>query len=190
MALSGAQICGGNSEYGRVAADFYPTPPEATTALLDFLKLPISIRIWEPACGAGDMVDAIKSKGYECVGTDIQSGTDFLVCDVPENVGAIITNPPFCLADKFIHRCCEHNLPFALLVKSQYFQAQKRFSLFWDKQPAFILPLCWRVDFLKKTRGKGNPPMDVMWVVWMTYNSGGTQYIPLKKPFDGREEKK
>ena len=33
--LIGSRICGGNTAYKRNASDFYPTPPEATQALLD-----------------------------------------------------------------------------------------------------------------------------------------------------------
>lgn len=33
--------------------DFYPTPPECTQALIDFLKIPKGATIWECACGDG-----------------------------------------------------------------------------------------------------------------------------------------
>ena len=129
------------------------------------------------------MVDVIQAAGYECIGTDIQGGIDFLNCDAPGGIGAIITNPPFCIADKFIERCAKHGLPFALLLKSQYFQAKKRIKLFLDYKPTYILPLTWRVDFMKKKRGGGSPTMDLIWVVWLPCNNNSyPQYIPLKKP--------
>ena len=55
-ARQASRINGGNSVTGRRASDFYPTPPEATIALMQFLNLPIGMRIWEPACGQGHMV--------------------------------------------------------------------------------------------------------------------------------------
>lgn len=38
--LQASRIAGGNSAIGRRESDFYPTPPEVTVALLDFLRLP------------------------------------------------------------------------------------------------------------------------------------------------------
>ena len=39
--LIGSRIAGGNTAYKRSNADFYPTPPDVTFALLDFLRLHI-----------------------------------------------------------------------------------------------------------------------------------------------------
>lgn len=60
-----SRISGGNSAYGRAKGDLYPTPPEVTYALLDFLRLPGNTRIWEPACGNGDMVHEMEVWGYQ-----------------------------------------------------------------------------------------------------------------------------
>jgi hypothetical protein len=174
-------IVGGNSAFGRNKSDFYPTPPEATQALLDFLHIPPSMRIWEPACGEGHMVEVMERNGLDVIGTDIQQGTDFLTAELPEGVDWIITNPPFSLAEDFIKKCCSHDVPFALLLKSQYWHAARRLSLFLAHPPMYVLPLTWRPDFTFKTRGKGSPLMDVIWCVWGLYNAP-TEYIPLAKP--------
>ena len=76
--LTASRIAGGNTAYKRVARDFYPTPPEATVALMDFLDLPKGTKIWEPACGQGHMVKVMEQMGYAVIGTDIQFGDDFL----------------------------------------------------------------------------------------------------------------
>ena len=179
--LQASCIVGGRSpRYKRAASDFYPTPAEVTTALLEFLKLPAGTIIWEPACGENHMVDVMRCAGYEVVATDIQSGTDFLTTDCAD-CDWIITNPPFSLAEQFIYRCIQHKKPFALLLKSQYWHAKKRLTLFRRYPPSFVCPLTWRPDFTGKQRGGGNPLMDMMWVVW-----GGThdtRYVPLEKPF-------
>lgn len=80
--LLGSRIACGNTAYQRNAQDSYPTPPDVTAALLDFLEIPAGQRIWEPACGAGYMVDVMRARGYDVIGTDIQSGTDFLTADM------------------------------------------------------------------------------------------------------------
>lgn len=177
----GGRINGGNPAYKRNESDFYPTPPEVTQALLNFLKIDKTKVIWEPACGEGHMVNVMKDYGYDVIATDIKTGTDYLssisvMCDW------IITNPPFRLSEDFIKKSIEMHKPFALLLKSQYFHAARRLSLFNQFKPQFILPLTWRPDFLFKTRGKGSPCMDMIWVVWGEETSEKTLYIPLKKP--------
>lgn len=179
--MIGARINGGNTAYKRNESDYYPTPPEATQALLDFLDIPRGTVIWEPACGEGHMVQVLERNRLKVIATDIQGGTDFLTAEMPRNTEWIITNPPFSLAEQFIRKCAEHNKPFALLLKSQYWHAAKRTPLYWEITPEYVLPLTWRPDFLFKTRGKGAPLMDVIWCVWKP-NATTTKYIPLSKP--------
>lgn len=187
--LQASRMVGGNTAYQRMKSDFYPTPPEVTKALLDFLRLPKETLIWEPACGQNHMVDAMREYGYRVIGTDIQEGTDFLSADLPKGTSWIVTNPPFSKAAEFIERAAQHNIPFALLLKSQYWHARRRLGMFREIPPAYILPLTWRPDFLFKERGNGSPLMDVMWCVW----NGGpanreTRYIPLEKPKEEKDE--
>lgn len=180
--LNASRINGGNTAYKRVKSDFYPTPPEATIALMNFLQLPDDTVIWEPACGKGDMSSVIKNMGYAVKESDIQRGDGFLKCPFFE-CDWIITNPPFSLSEQFIKRCYEHNRPFALLLKSQYWHAKKRLPLFEETHPSYILPLTWRPDFCFGKRGSGSPLMDVIWVVWDNeYGGKYPLYIPLEKP--------
>lgn len=181
--IQASRICGGNTAYQRNASDFYPTPPDVTKALLDFLEIPKDQKIWEPACGENQMVNAIKEYGYDVIGTDIQTGTDFLMSDIPNEIKWIITNPPWSISESFILRCIECNVPFALLLKSHYWHAKRRAKLFREFPPEYILPLSWRPDFLFKTRGGGSPLMDVMWCVWSPDYSGSfSNYAVLDRP--------
>ena len=184
--LQAGRICGGNTAYQRNKSDYYPTPPEATMALMNFLHLEKNNVIWECACGQNHMVDVMRSMGYKVIGTDILTGTDFLMADVPDGVSWVITNPPFSLSEKFIRRCLEIGRPFALLLKSQYWHAKKRLDLFRENPPDYILPLSWRPDFLFKERGSGSPLMDVMWCVWYSGKADSIdsypRYIVLDRP--------
>lgn len=175
-------IIGANPAGKRSETDFYPTPPDVTEALLGFLKLPKTTVVWEPACGEMDMVSAMQRAGYSVIATDIKYGQDFLEEPLRE-CDWIITNPPFCVADKFIKRCVEHGKPFALLLKSQYWHAQKRRDLFFAHPPIAVCPLTWRPDFLfKKRKERGKPLMDVMWCIWKPLHKDTTIYHPLNKP--------
>lgn len=176
-----SQIVGGNPTVNRSDADFYPTPADVTESLLHFLDLPKSTIIWEPACGEMDMVSVMQSAGYSVIATDLKYGQDFLTEPLPK-CDWIITNPPFNASNKFIDRCVEHGKPFALLLKSQYWHAKKRYKLFHRAPPSYVCPLTWRPDFLFKKHEKRKAPlMDVMWCVWEP-GRYQAQYIPLQKP--------
>jgi len=185
--LMGSRLAGGNTAYSRNQSDYYPTPPDATEALLQHLSLPQNTYIWEPACGEGHMADVFIKHGHRVIASDLiyqgygDGEVDFLTADLPNGVEWIITNPPFNLAEDFVRRCSTHGKPFALLLKSQYWHAKKRYELFKEVQPTEILPLTWRPDFLFKTRGRGSPVMDCLWCVWNGKDTK-TSYHPLLRP--------
>lgn len=177
MNRKASRINGGNSARGRRESDYYPTPPEVTFALLDKLSISPIYTIWEPACGHGHMVRVMERMGYRVIGTDIQSGTDFLTVPLLD-CDWIITNPPFVLAEQFVRRCWSHGKPFALLLKTQYWNAAKRYRLFQECHPVRIMPLTWRPDFT----GGGGAMMDMAWCVWVPGSKSATIFEPLNKP--------
>lgn len=88
-----------NSRYPKRAAyEFYPTPPEATRALLSVESFEGDI--WEPACGDGAISKVFEAAGYQVVSTDLidrgygVGGHNFLKSDKPLAKN-IITNPPY-----------------------------------------------------------------------------------------------
>ena len=186
---------GAGPKENRQEADFYPTPPEATQALVDWMRLSQAsslMVIWEPACGEGQISKVIEATGHNVLSTDLRNtgygigGVNFLTrklhCD------AIITNPPFALAEAFIRHALEITPTVAMLVKAQFWHAAKRYALFQQHPPAYILPITWRLDFL----GQGQPMMDCAWNVWLP-GVTETRYQPLRRPatqagFDFEEE--
>lgn len=82
----------------RAAFEFYPTPPEATRALLSVETFEGSI--WEPACGDGAISKVLTEAGYQVVSTDLidrgygAGGHNFLKSTEPL-AKHIITNPPY-----------------------------------------------------------------------------------------------
>ena len=174
------------SSDNRRKADYYPTPTHCTQALIDYLQIPKTSVIWEPACGGGFMAEVFKSNGYSVISTDLfsygyeDSTEDFLQSECKE-CDWIITNPPFALSERFIRKCIQLEKPFALLLKSQYWHSKKRFALFCEHKPQFVLPMTWRPDFEFGGRG-GAPTMDCIWTVWNASPCCDTIYQPLKKP--------
>lgn len=188
------EILANRSAVDRNKTDYYATPPDATVALLNFLEAenrihPLYHVIWEPACGTGEMVEAMEKKGYTVHFSDLNptgyrgdtEPVDFLTADA-ENVNCswIITNPPFSQAEKFIRRALELDRPCAFLLKSQFWHARSRLDLFREHPPAYVLPLTWRPDFLWGAKS-GSPTMECLWTVWFGKDNV-TEYHPLERP--------
>ena len=93
----------------RAPNEYYPTPPEATRALLAAETFEGSI--WEPACGEGWMAKELSKAGYFVIATDLidygfgEGGLDFLHAERPM-AKHIVTNPPYGsgLGDKFLRQ--------------------------------------------------------------------------------------
>lgn len=177
--MDSVKIVGGHGD--RRERDFYPTPPDCTEALLNYLGVrpkPLG-KAWECADGDGHISRVLRRYGYEVIESDIQTGTDFLTADLPHGAEWIITNPPFNLAEAFIRKALSFNVPVALLLKSQFWHSKKRYPLFMQAPPFLVLPLTWRPDFT----GQGASLLDMMWCVWdQEYADGDTHYRPLERP--------
>lgn len=95
-----------HSEYDRQPRDLYETPEWVTDVIVP--ELYGYDYIWEPACGSGKMSARLRYHGFEVSGTDIElQNADFLNRDWGLSPDAIVTNPPFKLAQKFIERSLE-----------------------------------------------------------------------------------
>lgn len=114
----------------RGEADFYPTPPGATWALARLGVLPR--RVWEPACGDGAMARVLAAAGYEVVATDLhdrgfgESPVDFLT-ERELRAPAIVTNPPFALADDFVAHAMDLGAEtIAMFLRLKYLEGARR----------------------------------------------------------------
>ena len=177
----------------RKPADFYPTPRDVTVALCQWLDLKPETYVWEPACGDGAMAEVLAEfVGNDCVAaTDLREdsgygrgGVDFLSTTADEHFHLadwIITNPPFAVAAEFIAHALTITPNVAMLLKSNYWNAKGRISLFENNPPSDILMLTWRPAFLEAERGR-SPLMDVMWCVWREGSDGVTRFAPLERP--------
>lgn len=184
--ITGMAVNGGGSSEIRSANDHYPTPPECTVALMEMLNLPFLSSVWEPACGKGDLSKVMIEHDVCVYSTDLidygygNGILDYLSSAPPRDFDAIITNPPFSIADKFILKAVKEARIVAMLLKSQYWHAKSRAGLFRATRPKYILPLTWRPNFVA-SRGK-SPVMEMMWTVWDSSYNGPTMYMPLDKP--------
>jgi hypothetical protein len=163
--------------------DFYPTPPDVTHALMEFIDMRI-YTIWEPACGDGAMSEVLKMYSPDVISSDLretgygEGGVDFLTAH--RDCDAVVTNPPFNVSEQFIRHALTKAGTVAMVLKSQYWHAKKRAALFQEFPPAYVLPLTWRPDFMGGERG-GAPTMEVHWTVWIAGDTD-TKYRILGRP--------
>ncbi len=124
--------------------DFYPTPPEATEALLG--KEIFTGPVWEPACGDGAISRVLIAHGHTVVSSDLIDrgyGTprvDFLMETRPQAPN-IITNPPF-----------KHALPF--LIKA---------LALTDGKVVFLCRLAW-LEGIERGAMFRSTPLARVWV--------------------------
>ena len=95
----------------RPRSDFYPTPPPATRALIAAEAAHLPSKIWEPAAGDGDigvvfqevsLCDVVMTE-YRATSRcrHVRGGVDFLR-EKKLLAPAIVTNPPYRIANEFI----------------------------------------------------------------------------------------
>lgn len=161
--------------------DDFPTPPWATRALMEKILMfqpgMNKYICWEPACNRGFMSEVLKEYFREVWSTDIEDygygqKHDFLNRN---GIGGsnkpdwIITNPPFALAEKFIHE--SHvwaKRGVAMLVRTQFLEGKGRFErLFSQTPPTAVAQFVERVPmFQGRLVAKGSTATSYCWLIW------------------------
>lgn len=160
-----------DSGYARKERDLYETPEWVTEALIPHLPT-TSCVVWEPAAGSGKMVSALMKSGFDVVASDIETGCDFLSVMNPRPIRAIITNPPYELANEFVQRALggvPNNGFVAMLLRTDFDHAKTRQHLFRDHR-AFSkkVVLTKRIVWFEPEPGeKGkSPSFNHAWFIW------------------------
>jgi len=184
----------------RAAWEFYPTPPEATRALL--AAEPFNGSIWEPACGQGHIAKVLLEFGHDVVATDLapcwgygETGRDFLAETEPRAIH-IITNPPYGrgLGDRF----CKHAIELtrktrgkvAMLLPINSLCHPIRHDFFIAQPPSVIYALdechCWPEGDASRATASLKQQR-YCWIVWDHTHMGSTRLVwlttaPFKRP--------
>ncbi len=185
----------------REVADFYPTPPEPTRALLraEAGRLKDFPVIWEPACGDGSMVREIRAAGHLCLATDKHDRgandldeTDFFAA-LPSISWprAVITNPPYNEINwrdgrgRWVeHAMSTLGVEYMALLLSWSWPGAGGHAPMWEKwPPARVYLMRWKIDFT----GAGAPPMLNGWFVWDRKWQGETVLRMLDRQQDSRQ---
>lgn len=165
---SALQIVGANIKGDRVKNDFYPTPIEATEALLKNQKF--EGEIWECACGDGAISKVLLQHGYKVYSSDlINRGygvpeKDFLQSDL--RADNIVTNPPFNLSLEFALKALQVVRKKAVFFhKLVFLESKKRHNdLFKLNKLEKVLIMPGRLAF------KGHKSGGLMCFAWFVFD--------------------
>ena len=162
--------------------DCYDTPVVAVHALMHAELLPR--RIWEPACGTGNIVNVLRASGREVIATDLNDRgcpdsldrIDFLL-PVTMACDAIITNPPFALAEKFVATALERAPLVIMLLRLAFFESARRSFILENRGLARIHVFRKRLPMMHRQGWEGrkaNSGMAFCWMVWDRMHKGPT----------------
>ncbi len=163
----------GESGYERVANDAYWTPAWCTETLLD--HMPFRPMVWEPACGQGHICGVLEERRIPFRATDLvdhgygEPGIDFLTeGNMWSGCGAIITNPPYALAEAFIRKALDLTKTVdglvAMLFRNEFDSAKSRRNLF--EHPAFLKKIVLTKRPRWSAEDKASPRHNFAWFVW------------------------
>jgi hypothetical protein len=164
--------------------DLYETPPVAVEALLRVEKIPH--RVWEPACGPGNIVKTLRAAGHDVLATDLVDygdptasyRHDFLMeRKPPPGCEAIVTNPPFKLVEQFVAHAIEICPLVIMLLRLAFYESDRRSDILEGCGLARIhcfrkrLPMMHRAGWEGR---KANSGMAFGWFIWDRAHSGST----------------
>ena len=176
----------------RAPFEFYPTPPEATRALLSVEAFDGTI--WEPACGEGHISKVLVNAGYDVVSTDLiargyGTGDIDFVREAEPRAKHIVTNPPYGrgLGDAFVRHAltltAKTGGSVAMLLNLASLSHPTRHELWTSHPPAAIYALdelvCWpegRPELARSTTATHR----YCWVVWKPGHVGRPSFWWLR----------
>jgi len=117
------------------------------------------------------LLRALRAAGHAVVGTDIVDGVDFLTTADTPPVDAIITNPPYGLAQEFIERALACAPLVAMLLRTDYDHAKTRQHLF-GKCPTFAKKLVLTTRIVWFESDEAASSFNHAWYIWDQSHSG------------------
>lgn len=151
----------------RVKDDFYPTPTNATLALLEREKFEGDV--WEPACGDGAISKLLKLQGYDVYSSDLvdrgygDAHFDFL--NSWRQHDNIVTNPPFNIGTKFaIHSLHCARKKVAIFQKLTFLEGKER------RDKLYSLNMLRRVYVFSERQAFGDHKGGMLAFAWFVFD--------------------
>lgn len=142
--------------------DDFQTPPSALSPLLPYIDR--GWRVWECACGKGNLVRALGAQGYDVVGTDLLGGYDYCMWE-PDRWDCAVTNPPYRYKQFFLDRAYSLGKPFAFLLPLTTLETGRRQALFRE-YGVEVLFMPSRVNFETPSGKDGGAWFATAWFTW------------------------
>jgi hypothetical protein len=154
------------------AENDFPTPPEATLALLE--RESFVGDVWEPSCGRGDMSKVLLEHGLKIYSSDlIDRGFGDEVGDffqMEKTFPNIITNPPYSpppLAQRFVEHALEcATKKVAMLLRLDFLESQERKEFLENSPLSTVYVFSWRISFYPGVENRGHSPTAYAWYIW------------------------
>jgi hypothetical protein len=155
--------------------DLYETPAVATEALLRTEEgLPHCV--WEPCAGRGSITRVLRAHGHAVIASDIfdygglHFVRDFLgEIGMPAGVEAIVTNPPFKIAEKFVEHALQLAPLVVMLLRLAFLESERRCAILEGRGLARVHVFRKRLPMMHRDNWKGrkaNSGMAFAWFVW------------------------
>lgn len=151
------------SKKDREELDFYQTPSYATKTLIEKFDFK-SKNIWEPMAGNGMIAKELVNASFNVHPTDIierkyklDAILDYFSCNgynAKGNDFAIVTNPPYEFANKFLKHTLEVVKPktCSLFLPVRYLEGMKRYKEIYSKyKPCKVLVYAQRLGCFKES---------------------------------------
>lgn len=164
--------------------DLYETPAVAVHSLLRVERLPHWL--WEPAAGRGAIVNILRDAGHAVIASDLVDygfpthfhGRDFLMeLKAPAKCEAIITNPPFKLAEEFVAHALDLAPKVYMLLRLAFLESDRRSGILEGRGLARIHVYRKRLPMMHRDGWEGrkaNSGMAFAWFVWDRAHTGST----------------
>src|SRR5262245_19373396 len=161
--------------------DLYETPAVAVEALLRIETIPSVV--WEPAAGRGAIVNVLRDAGHTVIASDVADygfpldfQRDFLLeTKAPPGVEAIITNPPFMIAEKFVSHSLELAPLVIMLARLAFLESERRTLILEGRGLARVHIFRNRLPMLHRDGWQGRKAstgMAFAWFVWVRNHTG------------------
>jgi hypothetical protein len=156
--------------------DCYQTPACAVEALLSAERLPHVV--WEPAAGRGSIVRVLRAAGHTVVASDICSygfplhfQRDFLAEQkAPVRCQAIVTNPPFRIAQQFVAHALALSPLVMMLLRLAFMETERRSPLLDGGHLARVHVFKRRLPMMHRDGWTGRRASSAMVFAWFVFD--------------------
>jgi hypothetical protein len=163
--------------------DLYETPAVAVEALLRTEQIPH--HIWEPAAGRGAIVNVLRDAGHAVIASDVVDYgglhfvRDFLTePQMPIGCEAVVTNPPYMLAEEFVGRALALSPLVIMLLRLAFLESERRCGILEGRGLARVHVFRKRLPMMHRDQWAGrkaNSGMAFAWFVWDRNHAGPTE---------------